>query len=340
LVAESRIDLETAILSIANLEAQMNIDKPKLRVFLTGGLGNQLFQLAAAIAVSNINDVILHDEIGCPRLNSNGRPEIESLVLPDSVRVESVGKFNGFISKVIGFNLRSGFNPRKIEAIGNGPLSAISSLILSIYFGVSTRVIKSNSLGFDARINDIKTNSVLVGYFQTYRYIEKIGVENFVKFPKSNNPKVKEYAKLSEVDAPLIVHVRLGDYRNEPDLGVLSETYYTLAISKLWATNKFNKIWLFSDEPIFALESVPAELRSRVVLIDSDGLSSVETLEVMTYGSGYIIANSSFGWWGATLRKKIDSPVCAPEPWFRNISEPLDIRPKSWLNFSGFESTE
>ena len=193
----------------------MNTHNPRLRVFLTGGLGNQLFQLAAAFAISNKNEVILHDEIGRPRLNSNGRPEIESLVLPDSVRVERIGKFNSFISKVIGFNLRSGFNPRKIEAIGSRLLSAISNLIVSIYFGESTRVIKSNSLGFDARITDIKTNSVLVGYFQTYRYIETIGVENFVKFPISNNPKVNEYAKLSEVDTPLVVHVRLGDYRNE-----------------------------------------------------------------------------------------------------------------------------
>jgi hypothetical protein len=76
------------------------------------------------------------------------------------------------------------------------------------------------------------------------------------------------------------------------------------------------------------------------VIIDSEGMSTIETLEVMTHGSGFVIANSSFSWWGATLRQKVEAPVCAPAPWFRNIVEPLDIRPENWLNFSGFDPAE
>ena len=318
----------------------MKARESEIKVFLTGGLGNQLFQLAATLSLSKKSKVTLYDEIGRPRLNSDGRPELESLILPDRVCVKRVSNFNSFISKVIGFNLRSGFNPKKFEESAKPLLNAISSLIISIYFRKPTQIIKSNSLGYDAGISEKKKRTVLIGYFQTFRYIEQVGVENFVKFPKSHNLKVYEYLKLSENDKPLVVHIRLGDYKNEPDLGVLSEKYYALAIRAIWDKSKFNKIWLFSDEPNLAIRRIPAEFKSKVVIIDSEGMSTIETLEVMTHGSGFVIANSSFSWWGATLRKKVEAPVCAPAPWFRNIAEPQDIRPENWLNFSGFDSAE
>lgn len=318
----------------------MKARKSEVKVFLTGGLGNQLFQLAAILSISGKSNVTLYDEIGRPRINSNGRPELESLILPDRVSIKKVSKFNPFISKVIGFNLRSGFNPRKFEEYSKYLLNAISSLIVSIYFRKLTLVTKSNSLGYDASISEVKNCSLLIGYFQTFRYIEQVGVENFVKFPKSQNFKVDEYVNLSKIDKPLIVHIRLGDYKNEPDLGVLSEKYYALAIRATWDQSKFNKIWLFSDEPILAIERIPTEFKSKVVIIDSERLSTIETLQVMTHGSGFVIANSSFSWWGATLRKNVEAPVCAPSPWFRNITEPLEIRPENWLNFSGFDPAE
>jgi hypothetical protein len=318
----------------------MKARKSSVKVFLTGGLGNQLFQLAAALSVSRQNDVTLYDVMARPRLNSDGRPELESLILPDRVHIKRIGNFNPFISKVIGFNLRSGFNPRKLEETAKVLLNAASSLVISIYFKKLTQVIKSNSLGYDPSISKISKYSLLIGYFQTFRYIEQIGVENFVKFPKSQNFKFDEYVKLSKIDNPLIVHIRLGDYKNESDLGVLSAKYYSLAIRATWDESKFNKIWLFSDEPTLALEKIPTEFKSKVVVIDPEGLSTIETLEVMTHGSGFVLANSSFSWWGATLRKKVEAPVCAPVPWFRNIAEPLDIRPENWSNFSGFDYSE
>lgn len=318
----------------------MKARESEVKVFLTGGLGNQLFQLAAAFSISKKSNVTLYDEIGRPRLNSDGRPELESLMLPESVNIRRVRKFNSFISKVIGFNLRSGFKPRKFEESAKLLLNAISSLIISIYFGKMTHVIKSNSLGYDGNISQKRNCSLLIGYFQSFKYIEQIGVGNFVKFPKSLNSKVDEYVKLSKIHKPLIVHIRLGDYKNEPDLGVLSEKYYALAIRAIWDQSKFNKVWLFSDEPNLAIERIPTEFKSKVVVIDPEGLSTIETLEIMTHGSGFVIANSSFSWWGATLRKKVEAPVCAPAPWFRNIDEPLDIRPENWLIFSGFDSAE
>jgi hypothetical protein len=58
--------------------------------------------------------------------------------------------------------------------------------------------------------------------------------------------------------------------------------------------------------------------------------SPAATLEVMRFGAGYVIANSSFSWWAAFLSKKPDVEVIAPQPWFQGMDEPRDLIPPNW----------
>ena len=45
-----------------------------------------------------------------------------------------------------------------------------------------------------------------------------------------------------------------------------------------------------------------------------------------------VIANSSFGWWGAWLGEDADSVVAAPRVWFRNVPyDTGDVVPERWL---------
>jgi hypothetical protein len=50
----------------------------------------------------------------------------------------------------------------------------------------------------------------------------------------------------------------------------------------------------------------------------------------MRYGSSYIIANSSFSWWGAYLRKNQNAPVYAPNKWFKGMDDPDQLLPPDW----------
>jgi len=307
-------------------------------IFLTGGIGNQLFQLAAALELSKGKNVYIHDKIGRPRINELGRPEIESFLLPAPVIIKRVFRKNSFISKVIGFNLRSGFKPTKFEKNIKPLITIVSNLIFSIYFGFKTKVVKSSSLGFDEEVKYIKSNTLLVGYFQTGNYIDRLGIEKFVIFKTKRTTEVEKYFELSKIETPLVVHVRLGDYANEDELGILSDSYYHSSLKEIWDENRFGSIWLFSDQPELAIERIPSCLVNKVRVIKPDGLSSVETLEIMTFGSGYIIANSSFSWWGAYLRKFDNAVVCRPYPWFKGVGEPKDITPTNWMRVNGFDS--
>ena len=57
-------------------------------VSLTGGLGNQLFQLAAGLYAAQGEKLSLEWTIGRPRLNANGLAEISSFQLPENVSLE------------------------------------------------------------------------------------------------------------------------------------------------------------------------------------------------------------------------------------------------------------
>lgn len=312
----------------------------RTHVFLTGGLGNQLFQVAAALELSKTGSVVLHDTIGSPRVNELGLAEIESLQMPSRVKVARIKKSHNFISKVAGFNLRSGFDPSFIELKLNPAVSLISSAVMTVFFKAVTCVKKSSSLGYDEKVGIAECDTLLIGYFQTYKYVEKLGIHNFLTFPGSMQPKVSEYLKLSQDERPLVVHVRLGDYAQEDEIGILNYSYYESALWEIWNEEKFGKIWLFSDEPEQGLNRIPSSLREKVRIIDSKGFSSAETLEVMSFGHGFIIANSSFGWWGATLRRRPEAIVCAPNPWFQKLEDPRDIVPPNWMRISGFDSVE
>jgi len=54
-------------------------------------------------------------------------------------------------------------------------------------------------------------------------------------------------------------------------------------------------------------------------------------IEIMKYGSGFILANSSFSWWAGFLRITHASVVVAPKPWFRNIPVSQDLVPRDWI---------
>jgi hypothetical protein len=311
----------------------------RVHIFLTGGLGNQLFQLAAALHLSENGKVFVYDKIGRPRVNAIQRPEIESLKLPDNVFIKSI-RFNLFISKVVGFNLRSGFNPSNLEAKGRKLITFISALICSIFLKRPLNLVKSQSLGFDPKIFPLRRNSILVGYFQTHEHIDSIDLQNFVNFPPSPNEKIRSYIELALEEKPLILHVRLGDYVQEEDIGILHSSYYENCLKLAWDNQRYKKIWLFSDQPIQAEEKIPANYKRFVRVIDSTGLSSAETLELLTLGDGYIIANSTFSWWGAYLRKNQSADVYTPQPWFKNLSEPQNIVPHEWKRVKGFEALE
>jgi hypothetical protein len=309
------------------------MNKSKIIISLTGGLGNQLFQLAAGLNLANGADLYLNTAFGRPRKNNKGETELLSFNLPDKVLVGRIDNAPWFISKIAGYLLRVGVSPRTIEKyqIFSRIIPSICSIPLSFYFKQRVSVIYSKNLGYSP-ITIKNKNNLIFGYFQTFHWtekpiIKKTMMEIELKF---DSPDLESFKILAEIEKPIIVHVRLGDYLFEKNFGTLSEEYYKESIEKIMQSGKCKSIWLFSDEIEKARNFLPNNMDIPLRLIENVGNSTSVTFEVMRLGYGYVIANSTFSWWAAYLAKNPSVEIIAPKPWFKGMSEPLDLIPRDW----------
>ena len=113
--------------------------------------------------------------------------------------------------------------------------------------------------------------------------------------------------------------------------GVINEEYYRLAIEYLETIIPDPRYFVFSDDIGWAKENIG--LTNNVHFIDNRQLpnSDMEDFRLMTACKYFIIANSSFSWWGAWLSNQKRKIVVAPKRWFTSQDINLgDLFPPTW----------
>lgn len=305
------------------------MNRKKMIFVLTGGLGNQLFQLNFVDYLQRTQqvEVMLDTSLGRPR-SKKFLPDSFDFGLPCEVLPN---KYSAVASKSIGYMLRVGYSPRPCEKylIIRTLANIAASAILSYHFRKILVVATPGDLGFDPNFEPRFKRTITMGYFQSYKYSEETSEsQTFRMSPESQ--EISKYRELARIEQPLIIHVRRGDYGNEDNFGMLGPDYYSESIEKIQSITPIGKIWLFSDEPEKALTLFSSEQRSKIRVIEEVDDSPSHTLEVMRFGSSYIIANSTFSWWAAKSAYNSTPPVVAPEIWFKGMNAPVDLVPRSW----------
>ena len=288
--------------------------KVSLTVYCQGGLGNQLFQFIAGYVLAKKNKMNLR--INIERLNSYDRqfeldkfPEIYKLNIPkiNNYKFYKVLKILG-IYKLINFFLN-----KNIEKFERSPFTFNEDLLKK----------------------KIVNNFSITGYFQSEKYFlnyKKI-VLKLLRFPKAKNKLIQNYLNLIKNRNSVAIHIRRGDYLNNPKVkcyhGVLGETYYKKSISYIKKNLKKPLFFIFSDDINLVKKTFLFLNKKKYIFIDTK--SSISDLYLMSNCKHFIIANSTFSWWGAWLSKNKHKVVCAPKKWLRaKISTP-DILPRSWV---------
>jgi hypothetical protein len=311
--------------------------KKHIWLSLTGGLGNQLFQLAAASSLGP-DKITLVTRFGLPR-TTEGIPDVSHYKLPPHIELENAIKEPIFFRKTVGYLLRMGITPRVIEKnkFVRLIINFVAHLLLSFRMKHFLQTHVSQGVGFFP-IKTTRKKVFLIGYYQSKRYLGVNNVEiMFQSLELKSKPEILlTYETLATDENPLVVHVRLGDYRLENNFGILTQYYYE-SIHPLWSNGTYKKIWLFSDEPSAAIEVIPTSLRQQVRVINDSNENPATTLELMRLGKGYVIANSSLSWWGAKLSRTENPIVVAPTPWFKSMPEPQQLIPKGWQRRAGFD---
>jgi hypothetical protein len=114
------------------------------------------------------------------------------------------------------------------------------------------------------------------------------------------------------------VHIRRGDYlaADAPArFGVLSEHYYRRAIAMLSRQLGPVVAVVFTDDPPLVQSTLRLDVPT--VYPDQVRLPPLQALRLMASCDHFVIANSSFSWWGAWLGAHRDKQVVTPEPWSR-----------------------
>lgn len=115
------------------------------------------------------------------------------------------------------------------------------------------------------------------------------------------------------------IHVRRGDYVNNPFYVDLMQTDYYQRAMESFAGERF---MLFSDDIDWCKKQ---EIFSDCIF--SEGFDEVEDLNRMMNCKGVIMANSSFSWWGGYLS---GGRVIAPKLWFSDGKQRTKLL-DSWI---------
>lgn len=288
-------------------------------VKLMGGLGNQMFQYAAARCLSKRHGTQLKLDVsffeGEQSGNTKRRFELDNLCITaaKASRWEVITQRNC-----------------KFE-------NQLENALVSLYQRVVGHTVYcEKSFNYDHQLLTLPDNVYLEGYWQSEHYFaeikEVIRKEFSVRTPLTgrNRELAEEIRSVNAVS----LHVRRGDYVLDAKTSAMHEVcdlgYYRRAEERVVQTLKHPHFFIFSDDPEWAEENL--KLGGAVVYVSHNVDEAHEDLRLMSLCRHHIIANSSFSWWGAWLAPLPYKLVIAPKRWFRDpVIDTSDLIPSSWL---------
>lgn len=171
------------------------------------------------------------------------------------------------------------------------------------------------------------------GYFQSAEYFSRLT-------PPQDHLELKvESAVFQEcrnflLESPFLsVHIRAGDYLKKAGIyRNLSKDYYRTAIETALNSMDIDRIVLFSDDLEYAKTLIDS--RYKLVSLPEHSLRASEELVLMSLGSAFVIANSTFSYWAAF--RSGQEKVFAPDSWLINKELPFGFYPRSWTRIPFF----
>ncbi|MCH2232321.1 MAG: alpha-1,2-fucosyltransferase [Crocinitomicaceae bacterium] len=291
-------------------------------VKIHGGLGNQMFQYAAAKSLALKKNVKLGIDLGVfdQQLESQKYTQRK-------FELGDVFSLNGYeMIRAIDYNFIIG-QERSI-------ISKLKAKFLS------TTSFFEKSLEFNSELFENSAASYIEGYFQSPKYFEDNWSELKEEFSFRLNPSEKslEFENMLQNGKYIAMHVRRGDYVNKSHVnkihGLCGIDYYEKGFKYLIDKGTiFNGIIVFSDDPKWCKKNLKFDLATSFVDWNA-GNDSWQDMYLMSQCSAFVIANSSFSWWGAYLSQAKNKVVIAPKIWFADKEknkQTSDLFPSSWI---------
>jgi len=294
------------------------------------GLGNQMFQYAAGLALAQRRNTILkldvswfsersaevaHEKywLDCFVLDAHFATEQELAWCREHQRNAAESRFGKLLSKI---GLR-----RYSELLPTGGNWHIQK-----------------QFHFYPEFFHLPDGTVIDGTFQSEKFFAPVAkiVRKHFGFRYKPSRAVAALAEQIEGCEAVAVHFRRGDLvsseRYQVSQAALGMDYYRAAFEQISGKVRAPRFFVFSDDLDFARTCgvCPQE----AVFVDCvEEWNPYDALRLMSLCKHIIIANSSFSWWGAWLSENVGKIVTRPEPWFSNMPEndTRDLCPWEWF---------
>lgn len=290
--------------------------------YASGGLGNQLFNYAAARTLADRHDTALVLDLEAYRDQWDARATRPFLLrhFPIRARFRNEG-------------------PQRVRA----PVWSRARRWLA-EDAFATRVY-CKELGFFEGFRKLPARTILHDHYISPRFFQ--GNEARVRQDLTLGDEVLTHAPSRELLARIRsspravgVHVRRGDillpqHRHLQLPGI--DKYYEQALDHIESRMPDARFFVFSDDPAWCKAAFAS--RGSRVLHASDfaaqGDSTIPEFHLLSCCDHFIIANSAFSWWAAWLGATSDSVVIAPERFETgNLLDPDELLPASWVRMA------
>lgn len=272
---------------------------------MTGGLGNQMFQYALYLKLRSMGREVKMDDRS-EYVLANARP---------------------IMLWVFGIDYQAA-DQEEINQLTDGNLNPLHRIRRKL-FGRKSLEYQEADCNFDEQVLQ-RDPAYLTGYFQSEKYFADIAEQVREAFSFSERiwdgldeklvKRIKSYKEQIRNTRAVALHIRRGDYLNVPELygGICTESYYAKAVSLMKERVPEAVFYVFSNDPVWAKSWVKQQENEKnpMVVIEGTGEDTgYLDLMLMSECRHYILANSSFSWWGAWLGKAKDKCVIVPAVW-------------------------
>jgi hypothetical protein len=285
--------------------------RKQCRVYLCGGLGNQLFQYAFGrrLALESGSELVL-DVNTLFKIDKRYQRSFQLSVFrsPHDVRIERCSPLLLPLRRKLYMKLQAG-----------QPLN-------------QQRYVRESSerpIHFQQRYLDWRPRGDVdvLGYWQCPRYFDSIReqLRQELTYVNAPFPGYDALRKAIGESVSVGIHVRRVDYWSKLDMA-----YYQQAMARIREREPNARFYVFSDATDWWRDN--AEPDPSVTLVQHPDAHGIDDFRLLSECRHFIIANSSFSWWAAWLGNAPDKQVISPGPeiWFNNH----DVIPETWESIS------
>ena len=300
--------------------------QPVVIVKLVGGLGNQMFQYAAALA--------LGEQWQCPvkvdiRHYDKDRTHQDQAVERRSYQLDcwKLAPVIAGIKDIAPFESISAFLQRQLHRFIPQCQPAHT-------------IYRQPGSCYDATFIKLRPPLYLrKGYFQSEKFFLPCAKKIRDTFQLKTSIPAKSQAlqqAIKNTPWPVALHVRRGDYVRLQNVHPLcTRSYYEQAVNRINSLSGQKATYFVFSDDISAARSMLSFIPDATFVTFSEDKPCVD-MSLMAACRDAIIANSSFSWWGAWLNPHPDKHIIAPRLWFseayRNQNELRDLIPPQWIS--------